>query len=341
MRVLFTFPLLFAFPFAVIAQTAAPAATQDIVAQAHQALEHGKNSEAIALLLPLVAKQPPVKGAEHELGLAYYRTGKLMEAKQAFAAAIQRDPNDMESVQMEGLTLYRLGQPAAAIPYLERIRTWMPNANTDANYVLGLCYLNAQRFDEARGAFAAQFGVPANSSSAYLLLGNMLMHAHLPEFAATAAQKALQLEQNLPLAHFMLGEVYLYKSQVDQAREEFEQEIRINPAYPTTYERLGDLYMRLGRYQESQTALTQALALDTSSTGPFILMGKVLLRRQDPQTATMYLKHAEKMDPNNFITHTLLAQAYRALGQEDIAKQETDIATKINAASQLKLEPVQ
>ena len=40
---------------------------------------------------------------------------------------------------MRGLTLYRLGQPAAAIPYLERVRQWMPNANADANHVLGLC----------------------------------------------------------------------------------------------------------------------------------------------------------------------------------------------------------
>lgn len=337
---LFTLVFILTFPLLSVAQTTAPAVVQDPVAQAHQALEHGKANDAIALLLPLAGKQPPIKGAEHELGLAYYRTGKLMEAKQAFAAAIQQDPNDMESVQMEGLTLYRLGQPAAAIPYLERIRTWMPNANTDANYVLGLCYLNAQRLDDARAAFAAQFSVAADSASAHLLTGNMLMHAHLPEYAATEAQKALQLQPDLPMAHFMLGEVYLYKSQVDQARIEFEQELRINPNYPTTYERLGDLYMRLGKLQESQAALTKALALDTSSTGPFILMGKVLLHRQDPQTAAMYLKHAEKMDPSNFITHTLLAQAYRSLGQEDAAKLETDIATKIHAASELRLEPV-
>jgi predicted Zn-dependent protease len=68
-------------------------------------------------------------------------------------------------------------------------------------------------------------------------------------------------------------------------------------------------------------------------------MGKVLLHREDPVTAIMYLKHAEKMDPENFITHTLLAQAYRKVGQEDDSKRETDLASKIHADSQLKLQP--
>jgi Flp pilus assembly protein TadD len=69
-------------------------------------------------------------------------------------------------------------------------------------------------------------------------------------------------------------------------------------------------------------------------------MGKVLLRRNDPQTSLLYLQHAEKMDPGNFMTHTLLGQAYRSLGREEDAKKEIDAASKIHAANQLKLEPV-
>ena len=138
----------------------------------------------------------------------------------------------------------------------------------------------------------------------------------------------------------MLGEVYLFKSDVDHATEEFEQERRINPGYAATYDRLGDVYYRAGKLQEAQEALTKAISLDTSSTGPFIQMGKVLLRRQDPQTSIMYLKHAEKMDPSNFITHTLLAQAYHKVGQDDEAKRETDLASKIHVEDQPKLQPL-
>jgi Tfp pilus assembly protein PilF len=54
----------------------------------------------------------------------------------------------------------------------------------------------------------------------------------------------------------------------------------------------------------------------------------------------MYLKHAEKMDPSNFITHTLLAQAYHKVGQDDEAKRETDLASKIHVEDQPKLQPL-
>jgi tetratricopeptide (TPR) repeat protein len=324
-------------------RAATPAANiQETLTAAHQKLEHGQPQEAIAMLeklAPAGSDSPP--GVQRELGIAYYRTGKLLSAEKAFAQAMAQDPNDMESVQMRGLTLYRLGRPADAIPFLERVREWTPNANADANYVLGLCYLNSQRFDDARRAFANQFGVPPNSGAAYLFLARMLMTAKLPETAADSAKKALELTPNIALAHFLLGEVYLFKSDVEHAQGEFEQERRINPAYAAVYDRLGDVYTRSGKYQQAQEALAKAISLDTSSTGPFIQMGKVLLRRNDPQTSLLYLQHAAKMDPGNYIPHALLGQAYRSLGREDDAKREIDIASKIHAESELKLEPVQ
>lgn len=314
---------------------------EETLAAAHQKLERGNPQEAIAMLEKLRnTAGEAAKGLQHELGIAYYRTGKLVPAEQAFARAMEQDPRDMESVQMRGLALYRLGRPAAAIPFLERVREWTPNANADANYVLGLCYLNSQRFDDARIAFAQQFAVPPSSGSAYLLMGKMLMQANLPEAAAEAAKKALDVSPKLALAHFMLGEFYLFKSDTEQALKEFEQEREINPANFAVYDRLGDVYLRAGQFQQAQEALSKAISLDTSSTGPFIQMGKVLLRRNDPQTSLLYLQHAEKMDPGNFMTHTLLGQAYRSLGREEDAKKEIDAASKIHAANQLKLEPV-
>jgi tetratricopeptide (TPR) repeat protein len=330
-------PLLILFPLA--AQEPKSPAPDDNLAKAHDELERNHPAEAIAILQQMEQSQQPVKGVQHELGLAYYRTGKLLDAKNAFAQAIAQDGSDRESVQMEGLVLYRLGQPAAAIPYLERVLQWMPNANTDARYVLGLCYMNAQRYDDARASFAAQFGEESSSAEAYLLLGTMLRHANLPELAAEQAQKALALSPNLPLAHFMVGEVALFKSNLDQAITAFEAERRINPDYAPVYDRLGDAYLRSERLDDAQQALTKAIALDTSLTGAFIKMGKVLLRKQDLPTAVMYLKHAEKMDSEDFTAHTLLSQAYHKMGLEEDAKREVGLASKIHADNQLKLYP--
>jgi tetratricopeptide (TPR) repeat protein len=310
-------------------------------ARAMEQLGHGKSAEAIASLEALAKAHPDQKGLQHDLGVAYYRTGKLVEARDAFGRAIAADPKDLESVQLEGLTLYRLGQPAAAIPYLQRVREFSPNANADASHVLGLCYLNSRNYDEARKAFAAEYSLQPESGAAYLVLAKMLMLANLPEQGAEAAQKALKISPSLALAHFLLGEVALYKSDVDRAIAEFQGERTINPGYAPVYERLGDAYLRSNKLDAAQEALMQSLALDTTSTGPFILMGKVLLRKNDPENAATYLKHAEKMDPSSYIAHTLLGQAYRSLGREAQAKEEFATAANIHAANQLKLQPPQ
>jgi tetratricopeptide (TPR) repeat protein len=315
------------------------AATPDGLVQAQDALAHDHPDQAIAILEKLTAIEPPVKDVQHDLGIAYYRTGKLIEAKNAFAKAIEQDASDKESVQMEGLVLYRMGQPDAAIPYLERVLQWMPNANADAQYVLGLCYLNARRYDDARASFAAQFGEPPDSASAYLLLATMLRHTNLPELAAVQARKALDISPSLPLAHFMLGEIALNQSDLDEAIKQLEAERRINPEYAPVYDRLGDAYLHVNKLAEAQQALIKAIALDTSLTGSFIDMGKLLLRREDIQTAIMYLKHAEKMDPDDFTTHLLLSQAYHRIGRDDDARQESAIATKIQADSRPVSEP--
>ena len=324
------------------APAATPGAAGDaptVQSQARKDLDHGRSQEAIAALEGLAKSTPGQKGVQHDLGLAYYRTGKLPQARHAFEQAIAADPGDMESVQLEGLTLYRLGQPAAAIPFLQRVRQWSPDANADASHVLGLCYMNAGDLESARRAFAAEYALPPDGGAAYLVLARMLTTANLPDQGLAAARKALTLAPNLALAHFLIGEVALYKSNATEAISEFDAERTVNPGYPPLYERLGDAFLRSDKPDQAQEALLKSLALDTSSTGPFLLMGKVLLRKDDPENAVMYLKHAEKMDPSNYIAHTLLGQAYRRLGQEAQARQELDAAASIHAAGELKLQP--
>ena len=152
------------------------------------------------------------------------------------------------------------------------------------------------------------------------------------------AKKALEISPGLPLAHFALGEIDLFKSDIDQAIVEFDAERALNPNYAPIYDRLGDAYLRLGKLDDAQQSLAKAIALDTSITGAFAKMGKVLLRRH-PKTAIMYLQHAEKMDPDDFTTHALLAQAYHLTGKDDEAKHENDLASKLHVGKQLLLDP--
>ena len=241
---------------------------------------------------------------------------------------------------MRGLTLFRLGRPADAIPLLEQAHNRTSQTKADPIYVLALCYLDTRRYDDARHAFATQYGFAPDSAPAYLLAARMLLRREYVPIAQEFARKALELDPQLPLAHALLGEVALAGEHLDEAIAEFEKERVRNPLDGGVYDRLGDAYTRAGDYAKAQQALQQALLLEPNSTGPYILLGKVLLKRQDPVDAVMYLERAEKMDPGNYITHSLLGQAYRSLGRPEDASREAQISQKIQAASEPKLETV-
>jgi tetratricopeptide (TPR) repeat protein len=337
MRAFFLTVILFAAYDSLLAQATTPADPADFE-KAKDLLNHGHPDQAIAILKKLATVEPPIMGVEHELGTAYYSIGELAEAKNAFAKAIEQDASDQDSVQMEGLVLYRLQQPDAAIPYLERAVQKTPNANADAQTVLGQCYVSVKRYDDARITYARLFGEPPESGGAYLLLATILRDMNPSEPAAIQAQKALDISPSLPLAHFMLGEIALEKSDFDQAAGQFEAERRINPDFAPTYERLGDAYMRMEKLPEAQMALTKAITLDATLSGAFVKMGMVLLRGQDVQMAIMYLRHGAQLDPDNFKAHLFLAQAYHRIGYEEGAKLEDEICNKIHHDRQIVLE---
>ncbi len=301
-------------------------------------IDRGRSDDALKQLDALAVRKPVAAGVNRLRGLALYSENDFTDADVAFASALKQDPHDQESAQLRGLTLFRMGRPADAIPLLESASNWTSQTKIDPNYVLALCYLDTNQYDKARGAFATQYGFPADSAAAYLLAARMLLRRDYLPVAQQFAAKALELDPQLPLAHSLLGEVALAGEHLDVAVAEFEKERVRNPLDGSIYDRLGDAYSRAGDYTKAQQSLQRALLLEPNSTGPYILLGKVLLKRQDPASALMYLERAEKMDSSNYITHSLLGQAYRSLGRAEDASRETEISHKIQAASEPKLE---
>jgi len=314
-----------------ISQQAKPPAAQakQQLPEIQQMLSRGQLKEAEAKLTALAQQHPEPPGTERLLGTIHYQRNDFAAADAAFGRAIAQDHDDLEAVQMRGVTLYRMGKAVEAIPLLERSNTAIAASNSDSTYVLAVCYMDVKRFDDARRIFAKQYKLPANSPGAYLFLARMLLRRNYPAESAQMAEKALVLDPRLPLAHLLLGQIALAKSQEAEAVTQFEAERKINPMDGEVYERLGDAYMHASRLEDAQQALDCAVLLEPNSTGPYILLGQVLLKRSDPATALNYLVRAEKMDPGNHLTHLLLGQAYRAAGRKEDATREYKMAEAI------------
>ena len=313
-------------------------AAEQSFAAAHRLLQVGKYNEAIAELQTLQNQNPPPKGVSHELGIAYYKKGDYMNAIACLLKAHHEDPYVGEAVQLTGLSLYLAGKPGEAIPYLEKVQTWYPEANVDASYILGVAYIQTKKYPEARAAFAKMFGVPPDSAASYLFCGRMLLRQDFGPIAEEYAQKAVALDPKLPLAHLLLGELYLYQSKIPEAISQLEQELAINPGNAMVYYKLADAYTRVQKFEEAEKLLQRSIWLDPTSTGPYILMGKVLDKKGETQLAVRALQRAISMDPNNPVPHHLLGQAYRELGLTEDAQRELKLAEQLQSRDSGKTE---
>jgi tetratricopeptide (TPR) repeat protein len=295
----------------------------------HRLLKQGKYDEALTLLQSILQAHPQTPGLWHAFGEAYYKKGDYVNAIAALKKAREEAPSDQEAVQLLGISYYLAGRPGEAIAPLEQVQTWFPSANVDAAYILGTCYIQTKDYPRARGAFAKMFGVPEESAASYLFTARMLLRQDFGPVAEEYAQKAVTLDAKLPLAHYLLGELNLYHSRVPEAIGEFEKEAQLNPGYAATYYKLADAYSRIQRYDEAERLLQRSIWLDATSTGPYILMGKVLEKKGEAELAVRALQRALAMDPNNPISHHLLGQAYRDLGKNEDAERELKVAGQL------------
>jgi tetratricopeptide (TPR) repeat protein len=332
--------------FCVVGGLALPANGQSTipVPSLHQAevlVDEGHFDEALPRLAALAALQPEPAGVEFLRGLVFYQQGRMSEASKAFSNAVMQNPKDLAAMQMEGVSLFRAGKPADAVPLLEQAHSAVPAANVDPNYVLGLCYMDTRRYDDARKAFAGQYGFTPDSAPAYLLAGRMFLRRSYLPIAEESVRKAIGLNPTLPQAHLLLGDIALAHGKATDAIADFEQESSLNPLDGAAYERLGDAYIHAGDFERAKRALNRAVLLEPNVNIPFILLGKVLLNEQNSLMARMYLEHALEIDPRNYMAHYLLGQAYRALGRADDATREYQAAARIQEASEPVLESSQ
>src|SRR5439155_4009487 len=100
-----------------------------------------------------------------------------------------------------------------------------------------------------------------------------------------------------------------------EATTEFQKEMAINPGNAATYYKLADAYSRVQKFEDAERLLQRSIWLDSTSTGPYILMGKVLAKKGETELAVRTLLHAISMDPIYSIMHHLLGKAFRCLGK--------------------------
>ncbi len=199
----------------------------------------------VALWEDVVRKSPDKARGHNNLGLAYYKKGRVEEAIQEYLTAIKLKPDYLEAHQNLGGTYAKQGRLDEAIQeYLTALKL-QPNY-PGAHNNLGLAYYNQGRPEEAIKEFTAALRLNPDFAEAHYNIGLVYYSQGRLDEAIQEYTTALKLKPDYLEAHQNLAGVYYHQGRMDEAIQELMTALRLNPNLPDTHYNLGNIYKAKG-----------------------------------------------------------------------------------------------
>jgi Flp pilus assembly protein TadD len=197
----------------------AVAATADTMNQAPQATNPEPASRSTTEQMFL----DPDRG-----GTGAFARGDFSSAIALYREAIEKNPNDLDSLNNLGLALVRVGRPAEAIPYFERA-IQLNQTNWGPKFNLATAYSALNDWANAISAYRAASAALPNDYVTLYNLGLALHKVGDEEAAITEFRRAAELAPGEPSFHLSLGISYERLKRPSEAVQAYEDYLNLAP----------------------------------------------------------------------------------------------------------------
>jgi tetratricopeptide (TPR) repeat protein len=135
-----------------------------------------------------------------------------------------------------------------------------------------------------------------------------------------ASAHAVRAAPDLSEAHDARGAVlFMLEWDWPQAEAAFRRAIAVDPGDALAYRMLGHVVSQRGRQGEATTLLERARSLEPLYAMNHAMSSQVAFQARDFDGAAEHARHAITLDPEFWIGHVQLGQAYAQLGRNDLA----------------------
>lgn len=178
-----------------------------------------------------VAPPPAIDGDAVTTAADAYRTGDLTSALEHYDSALERNPDDAESLSNKGQVLVRQGQVEEALPYFDRAISLIPQRWAYRfNRARALGILN--RWPEAVAGYREAQGLFPNDYATTFNLGQALHRSGDERGAVAEYRKAIELSPADASFHLALGTSLERLQEPRQAADAYGEYLRLAPAAP-------------------------------------------------------------------------------------------------------------
>lgn len=273
----------------------------------------------------------PTSGkARYTLGLVYQRQGKYQEAIEQFERAVALAPllglNSLYRA-IGAIHVDRQNFEAAIAAFGKRVDA-LPN-DAGAHRQLGEAFVKAGRDEEALAEFAVAAMLHAAEPEAHAAMAQVHLRAGRYAEAVDASRRALEQDPVHTQARYALATSLIRLGKADEGRQELQLFQRLQAEVMEARSRvleLGGLAREAaeassrGEYAKAVDLRRQVLDYDRSAPA-HVDLGLALLRAGQPAEALESFRTALGR-PGSFEVHRHLADAYQALGEIDLSRQE-------------------
>jgi protein O-GlcNAc transferase len=259
--------------------------------------------------------------AAFHAGLAAADSGDLTAAKEDFQKVVQLAPGIAEGHSALGSVLLELGQPALAIPELERALT-MKADDRIAQTNLAVAYEETQAYDKSLALFHPLDQSPSDPLPVTALISYVraLGATNNGEQAMARLQKAVADaapgSPDVATLHDALGSLEAQKQDWPAAEAQFEQALAIDPNSAAARLHLGITLASEGRAADAIRELTTASQLAPNNSSAQLELGRALITAGQDDQAIPVLQHAVSLAPDFLDAKYQLALALQGTGQE-------------------------
>lgn len=302
-----------------------------------------------AYLNQMIAAAPDFVPAQLFLAELDQQENRLPEALAADGEALRRDPVDLDALTIMGQLSLASGDAPKAVTVLERAYQIYPY-NLKVRYELAQAYLAAGDAGKATDLLEQTVQKAPDFVEGVLLLARSRMQAGDSDAAVLVLNRLLESRPDVPQARMLLAQAYIGQGNLDEALDQyrrlahdhprspepfvmagmvlaqqnkralaqaaFEAALRLAPNYFPALQQWVNLKLADGQTLEAEGLIRRRIAAGLSPAGDYLLLGRILLARQDVSGAEAALQKAIQLAPDLSQAYFLLANTYYKAHQD-------------------------
>ena len=273
---------------------------------------------------------------DYNLGYNHYKQGHYATALSHFQSQVEKDPQNIDSINYLGLCYKHLKRDKEAIAAYKQVIAMKPDYTFSYNNLARL-YHDREEHEAAELWYLKTIEIDPDYALAYYNLGEL--YYDLKDYPACIAKETLAIEKSgtYASAHNMRGLCYRKMKDLDPALDDFHLAVTQSPNYEAAYYNLGLTYDDKELFSEAMRMYQKAIEISPNYSPPLNNLGYIYQRKKDFDSALEYYHRAVSAKPSSSLYLRNRGDVYLAKGMCAEALSDWQKACKLGSQAACSL----